>query len=57
MAGARHHRRVRAAGEIRGQLVLGLVIPTLSQYGVIGLGLLLLGAMGVAISRRSAIST
>ena len=44
------------SGEIRGQLVLGPIIPTLSGTGLIAFGLLLSGAMAFAIWRRSAMS-
>ena len=45
------------AGEIRGQMLPSHAIPTLSQKGLIALGVLFVGAMGVAISRRSAMAT
>ena len=54
---ANAHSAGCSAGEIRGQMVLDPVIPTLSQTGLIALGLLLSSAMGVAFWRRSAMST
>lgn len=51
------HTTTAPGGEIRGQVVQGPPVPTVSQWGVILLGAMLLGVGAVTLKRRSRAAT